>query len=85
MTRALILMGFGLFTVLMSLFCWALCRMAAISDERIDTTDCFSRYRLHVLDCDVCRPPDVRCAVGVALRYEAVETLVDKQMEARAQ
>ena len=81
MTRALILIGFVWFIAIVAFIAW----WAGRKDERIDTTDCFSRYRLHVHDCDECRPPDVRCAVGVALRHEAVETFTDKQMEARAQ
>ncbi len=88
MTRAWLLIGFGLFTLAMGLFCWALCAAAARGDRMIAktmNTDCFTRYRLHVHDCDVCRPPDIRCAVGVALRHEAVETLVDKEQERIAQ
>ena len=83
MTRSLLLLGFGIFVVVMGLFCWALCYIAASSDARINQSDCFSRYQLHIDDCPTCRPPDVLCAIGVALRHEAIETLTDKQLEAR--
>jgi hypothetical protein len=82
MTRAWIIMAFGAFTVLMALFVWAMCAIATRSNRRMERpTDCFSRYGLHVHDCEVCRPPDVRCAVGVGLLHEATETLVDNDLE----
>lgn len=88
MFRAYLLMGFGVFTVAMALFVWALCRIAAISDARIDPKDCFSRYRLHVKACSECQPVHQlwhRCPIGQALWYEATGTLRDKELERMAE
>ncbi len=84
MLTSVLVIVFGGLAVLVAGFVWALCRMAAITDERIDAADPFSRYRVHVNDCDECDPPDKRCPVGVALRHEAIETFTEKQAEARA-
>ena len=83
MTSAIILIVFGIFTIGVGLFVWALSRAAAQADASIDPSDCFSRYRLHVLGCADCNPPERRCPVGEGLRREARDTFTDKYMERR--
>ena len=73
-----ILMIAGVVAVVVAVFVWSLCIAAARGDKRID---CFTLYREHLLNCDICDPPKTRCPVGVGIRQIAVEEFTEGRLK----